>query len=63
MNDVRLRFGLRNLIWLFPNAGVFVIKTNESRYASLRDLVFKVKDVLQLMGRGDIADKIVCERS
>jgi hypothetical protein len=60
---IRLRFGFKNLIWLLPNAGIFIVRADEDKAARLEDGVDQVRMVLRLIGRGEIADKLICERS
>lgn len=63
MNKVRVRFGLRTGNWFFPNAAIFVRRTDEEGFDRIFLAVSQIATVLRSVGWGDVADRLVCERS
>jgi hypothetical protein len=61
VNNVRVRFGLRDLVWFAKNSGVFVFRTSENKATDLQDSLGRLKLLLQFAGQEKIADKLFCE--
>lgn len=62
-NEVRVRWGIKGLISIFPNAGIIVRYLSLGDYERLQGITSALKAGLQLIGWADIADKIICEAS
>jgi hypothetical protein len=61
MKDQSVRIGFK-AVGLFPNAGIFVIRNLDSGdVAKLLESVARLRATLSLIGKGDIAGKLVCE--
>lgn len=63
MNKIRVRFGIK-LSWPITNAGTLVLRNvREDHFMTLLTLTEQIKSHLTMIGRDDIAQRLVCEAS
>lgn len=62
MTKIRVRFGLK-LVWPITSAAVFVLHMDSVAFAQIQEKVNGIRSLLEMSGRQDIANRIVCEVS
>lgn len=62
MTKIRVRFGLK-LGWPFVNMAIFVLHMDSVAFAQIQEKVNGIRSLLEMSGRQDIANRIVCEVS
>lgn len=61
---VRARVGIRSGMWLFPNAGVFVVKMTVDQFNKLQGAFQNLEAIMRMIPSAEfLADKLVCEVS
>ena len=61
MNTIYVKFGIKGLLPIFPNACVIKFKIKAKDYQGIASAVNMLKGVLAAAGQGDLADKLFVE--